>query len=104
MKTTGKIRQMERVFSIMLALFVSACKCDSTNNAPQEEAHHQVSEDWTKAEDRVTCPVCGLSFPKHDAAATALYKENVYYFYLKDHHTAFNADPEKYLSQASSAN
>lgn len=43
-------------------------------------------------------PVCGMEVDENSAAATSEYKGKTYYFCAPGCKTAFDKDPEKYLS------
>lgn len=73
------------------ALF-TAFACTAKKNSSQEPATTEITA------ESVTCPVCGLTFPSTDAAASAKYKGKTYYFFLADHQKAFTLSPEIYLS------
>jgi len=45
-------------------------------------------------------PVCGMSVDKNDAAASAHYEGNKYYFCSTECKTKFQQSPEQYVKQA----
>lgn len=84
----------------LIVVASTACKSKQTDTGQEKSAEPVASESWSESSDRVTCPVCGLSFPKKEAVASETYKGKQYYFYLEDHHKTFKESPETYISPA----
>ena len=82
----------------LLCLATGACG----KEAPAPPAELPGKSARTSSEPPVTCPVCGLTFPKEDADGFVDVKGKRYYFYLKDHKDAFVAAPDAFLQTAAS--
>lgn len=48
-------------------------------------------------------PVCNMEVNENEAAATSTYKDKTYYFCAVGCKSAFDSEPEKYLSESESS-
>ncbi len=85
----------------ILLLAISTCLtvagCSRCNREPADRGAVQTLN--SPSGPKVTCPVCGLSFPKSEAVGSVTVSGKKYYFFLKDHLKAFKDDPDSFLSK-----
>ena len=81
--------------TLILCLALPCCgrrAPETTDTSPSLQTHLSKGP-------KVTCPVCGLSFPEKEAVGTVTVKGKKYFFYLEDHMKAFKTDPESFLEK-----
>lgn len=82
------------VFITMLT--IGGCRNVGTEkNRDDRQTARPVSK---AATSMVTCPVCGLEFPKAESVGSVTHHETTYFFYLKDHLSAFKKKPDDFLT------
>ena len=62
-------------------------------------SHHHGHEEPHEAVDAWMDPVCGMAVESKNAAATARYQGNVYYFCSEHCRDAFSKDPQKFVEK-----